>query len=101
MDGAERTLDLTVTGTDEERSDRWASTCNELGLTVYGHTKEEARQALHSALTVLLSSFDNDSLLRDYLDRKGVKHRFIVRNDHPHLQGWHQQFEVSLGAEAQ
>lgn len=71
------TLELTVTGSGEERGDRWAVWSNEFGFTVYGKTRAEADEAFVEALTTLINSFGDDGLLRDYLDRKGVLHRFV------------------------
>lgn len=99
MEERERTLELTMTGTKEERDDRWAFTCSELGFTVYGLTEAAAEQALADAVTVLLNSFGgDDSLLRNYLDKKGVKHRFVLSTDRPQVQGWQRNFEVALPA---
>lgn len=100
MSATEQTLELTVTGTDEERGDRWAFTCNELGFTVYGHTREDAQKALADALTAFVNSFGDNSLLRTYLDSKGVKHRFALKGDRLQAQGWERSFEVLLGAAA-
>ena len=70
------TLQLTVHGSGEKRKDRWAVRSDEFGFTVYGKTREEAHEAFADALTTLLNSFGDDGLLRDFLDRKGVLHRF-------------------------
>ena len=105
------TLELTVRGGEQEREDRWAVRSQEFGFTVYGKTSEEAHEAFLDAVTTLINSFGDDALLRDYLDRKGVLHRFARETDPdedheieeaPEESGepFEQRVEVEIGAAA-
>lgn len=106
------TLELTTRGLIEERQDRWAVWTEEFGFMSYGHTRAEADQAFLETLTALIHSFDKEAELRDYLDRKGVQHRFVRTTSTPPVitgdapvhrvkevgRFFERQFEVPIGA---
>jgi hypothetical protein len=97
-----RTLELRARGVTEEREDRWAVWSQEFGFMVYGRTQEEADKYFLDAITALLNSFEGDSELREYLDRKGVQHRFVRVTSASHARErehyFERQLEVPLGA---
>lgn len=98
------TLELTVRGSEEKREDRWVLRSQEFGFTVYGKTPEEANQAFVDAMTALINSFDDPSLLRDYLDKKGVQHRFareaLDDRERDTERFFERRLEVTIGAAA-
>ena len=66
----------------EERSDRWACRSPEFGFTVYGITREEARQEVNKALSALLNSFHGDlAAIERFLNQRGVRY-YDIHVDH-------------------
>ena len=73
----QRYVTLFLTGTKEQREDRWAIYCNDLGFIAYGRTEAEAEKDFEEAAEVLIASFKGDEDgMRKWLDVKGVKYRF-------------------------
>ena len=71
-------MELVLKVTEEEREDRWAVKCLDLGIIVYGESQEDANEAFNGAVKALVNSFDGDNTgLRAWLDKKGVLHRII------------------------
>ena len=70
----------------EERTDRWACRSPEFGFTVYGKTRESARQEVNKALAALINSFHGDLDAVDrFLNKRGVRYYYIQR-DHQRLR---------------
>lgn len=67
-------LDARLYITWRQRKDGLALTSNQLGFTVYGNDKEEANEAMVSALTTLVDSFRSLPAAREFLDGRGIKH---------------------------
>ena len=66
----------------EERSDRWACRSPEFGFTVYGKTREEARQEVNKALAALLNSFHGDlAAIERFLNQRGVRY-YDIQAEH-------------------
>lgn len=94
-------LEMAVRVLEEQREDRWAFSSDQFGFTVYGSTRSEADTAFVEALTTLINSFGDDPLLRSFLDKKGVQHRFaraVESEEHGTQRSFERQFEVPLGA---
>ena len=73
-------VDMYITIETEERADRWVCRSPELAFTVYGETREEARQEVNKALAALLGSFHQDLEAIDrFLEKRNVKH--VIRYD--------------------
>ena len=59
----------------EERADRWACRSPEFGFTVYGKTREAARQEVNKALAALLHSFHGDvAAIERFLIKREVRY---------------------------
>ena len=68
-------LDVTLTVSTEERSDRWAAFVHELGFFAYGETEEEATDRVGHIVSALAESFAGDLPgFNAYLDKHEVKH---------------------------
>ena len=68
-----------------------------------GASTEAANDAFVEALTTLINSFGDSSLLRDYLDKKGVQHRFAREHIAPEereTKYFERRLEVAIGAPA-
>lgn len=94
------TLELRLSGEVEQREDRWAFWSQEFGFFAYGDSADGAEKAFRDALMEFLNSFESDDKLREYLDKKGVYHRF-ARRAHPsssESKHFERQFEVPLVA---
>lgn len=76
-------MKLVLKVTEEEREDRWAVKCLDLGIIVYGESQEDAMKAFNGAVKALVHSFDGDKAgLRAWLDKKGVLYQIINEPDH-------------------
>ena len=53
----------------EKREDRWVAYVEPFGMTVYGHTREEAESRLKESIDFVLNHFPD---IRKYLDSHGV-----------------------------
>ena len=74
-------LNLSLTGTKEQRPDRWTIYCNTLGFIVYGSTEEEADNAFGGAVKALVESFAGDLAgIETWLAKKGVEYSVIVQH---------------------
>ena len=61
----------------------------------------EAQESFHKAVVTLIDSFaSDDAFLRDYLDKKGVQHRFIKESPTSEERYFERRLEVGLGATA-
>ena len=68
-------VSMHITVAAEPRKDHWACFVPEFGFTVYGETRESARQEVDVALQVLLDSFRNDmDAIRRFLDSREVRY---------------------------
>ncbi len=65
----------------EERADRWACRSPEFGFTVYGKTRNAARQEVNKALSALLKSFHGDlDAIERFLKKREVRFYDIQRD---------------------
>ena len=62
----------------EKREDRWAAYIEPFGMTVYGHTKEEAESRLKESVDFALKHFPD---IRKYLDSHGIPHYITEEDD--------------------
>ena len=67
-------LDVTLTVSTKERTDRWIAFIHELGFFVYGQTEEEVNDRVGYMLNDLADSFEHDHHFVTYLDRHAVKY---------------------------
>ena len=73
-------VSMHITVEAEPRKDHWACFVPEFGFTVYGETRESARQEVDVALQVLLDSFRQDmDAIRRFLDSRDV--RYSIEDD--------------------
>ena len=61
----------------EKREDRWAAYIEPTGMTVYGHTREEAERRVKEGLDFFLKHVPD---VRKYLDSHGIPH-YITEDD--------------------
>lgn len=75
-------ISMHVTVETEERTDRWACRSPEFGFTVYGKTREEARQEVPKALAALLGSFHGDlEAIGSFLEKRKVRSYDVLVDD--------------------
>ena len=67
----------------EELDGEWAFHVRDLGITLYGDSKEEGQRIVRRAVNVLFDSFgeDSDALLR-YLGRRGAEYQIVRQRAH-------------------
>ena len=71
------TVSFNATVSLEKREDRWAAYIEPTGMTVYGHTREEAEQRVKEGLDFFLKHVPD---VRKYLDSHSIPH-YITEDD--------------------
>ena len=72
------TVSFNATVSLEKREDRWAAYIEPFGMTVYGHTREEAEARLKESVDFALKHFPD---IRKYLDSHGIPHYITEEED--------------------
>lgn len=82
----------------QKEGERWTAECRELGTATYGDTVEEAKEAIHEAITLHLNTLEDLGECERFLQENGVEIHPIVDHKKPEITSVKSITDIPVGA---